>query len=211
MNLRTGSTTKSPAPGVQQQQQAEAMSRQRAQAQQAVQMQAQGAMAGIQMNPYHQQTPVQNPNIYGGLYTPNHQAAPPPYPTQNAYSQQMGMMQPAPQMHAPHFAQQPNLHAQATARAVRQRASTMDQQQSGIPPALQRVVSHLDPNQPIRLQPSPAYYPPPADGMDMTPGGSRRRTSRAGQGRSNRDFIRTLEDRSVEDTYMMGTGTQPWH
>lgn len=112
-------------------------------------------------------------------------------------------------MQAAHYnQQQANLHVQATARAGRQRASTMDQQQSGIPPALQRVVSHLDPNAPIRLQPSPAYYPPPADGpSDGTPGSARRRASRAGNatnnyGRGNRDFIRTLEDRSIEEGYM---------
>ncbi|KAF7194826.1 hypothetical protein HII31_03847 [Pseudocercospora fuligena] len=78
---------------------------------------------------------------------------------------------------------------------------------NGIPPALQRVVSHLDPSQPIRLQPSPAYYPPPAEGQSASDVGSigRRRTSRAGgtsrhgaQGQ-DRNFVRMLEDRSLEE------------
>lgn len=216
MNLKPGSSTRSPAPGVQQQQQAEAVSKQRAQAQHAAQLQAQNASnyAAMQMQQFQQppQVQVQAPAVYGTMY--GHQGAPPPYPTQTApYPQTMGMMQaPAHQMH---YGQQPTLHAQATARAGRQRASTMDQQQSGIPPTLQRVVSHLDPTQPIRLQPSPAYYPPPADlGSDMTPGSSRRRASRAGghghnSSRGNREIIRNLEDQSIEEGYMMGT--QPWH
>lgn len=69
----------------------------------------------------------------------------------------------------------------------------MDPQGGGIPPTIQRVASHLDPNAPIRLQPSPAYYPPPADGYVDNAGNQRRRGSRAGATR-NRDFIRTLED-----------------
>lgn len=224
MNLKASSNRHSPAPGVQQQQQAEAMSKQRAQAQQAAQMQAQSAnaMAAMQMNQYQQQSPhmQQQPPMYNTMYTPSPQGAPPPpYPNQSPYGQQpMNMLQPpqqmAPtqQMQPPQYGQQQsNLHVQATARAGRQRASTMDQQQSGIPPALQRVVSHLDPNAPIRLQPSPAYYPPPQDG---DPNSSRRRASRSGsnaygRGNGNRDFIRTLEDRSIEDGYMMGS--QPWH
>ncbi|KAI5295203.1 dual specificity protein kinase yak1 [Ascosphaera atra] len=96
--------------------------------------------------------------------------------------------------------QQPNPHdslfAQATARAGRQRSSTMEQQQAGIPPSIQRVASRLDPNAPIRLQPSPAYYPPPADAYGEPAAAlsnSNRRRAARGQGRS-RDFIRTLED-----------------
>ena len=219
MNLKAGSatSTRSPAPGVQQQQQAEAVSKQRQQAQHAVQVQAQTASnyAAMQMQQFQQppQVQVQPPVMYNTMY--GHQGAPPPYPTQAApYPHSMSMMQaPPPQIH---YGQQPSsLHAQATARAGRQRATTMDQQQSGIPPTLQRVVSHLDPNQPIRLQPSPAYYPPPADlGQDMTPSSSRRRASRAGghshaPSRGNRELIRNLEDRSIEEGYMMGT--QPWH
>lgn len=91
----------------------------------------------------------------------------------------------------------------------------MEQQQGGIPPAIQRVASHLDPSQPIRLQPSPAYYPPPPDGApDVNPGSARRRGSRAAQGsqgqgqRSNRDFIRNLEDRTLEEGFM---GQPQWH
>ena len=85
----------------------------------------------------------------------------------------------------------------------------MEVQQGGIPVAIQRVASHLDPNAPIRLQPSPAYYPPPPEGApDGNPGSARRRGSRAAQGgqggpRNNRDFIRNLEEG------VMGQGQ--WH
>lgn len=213
MNLKASSITKSPAPGIQQQQQAEALSKQRAQAQQAAQMQAQNAsaLAAMQMNQYQQQSPhTQTPAMYNMFAG---QTAPPPYPVQTGYNQpQLSMLQPPPaQIHVANYNQQSNLHVQATARAGRQRASTMDQhQQGGIPAALQRVATHLDPNAPIRLQPSPAYYPPPPDGSTD----SRRRTSRAsatnqGRSNSNSNFIRTLEDRSIEEGYMMGT--QPWH
>ncbi|KAF2803712.1 kinase-like protein [Mytilinidion resinicola] len=205
MTLRTGSS-RSPAPGVQEQQRAEALSKQRAQA--AAQAQAQAvaqsqAYANMQINQqYGQQTPhAQAPNMYNNIYSPSHQQAPPPYPAQATYGQQMGVM---PQGQAQRYNAQPNLYAQATTRAGRQRASTMDQQQSGIPPALQRVISHLDPNAPIRLQPSPAYYPPPPEGAPDSAGGARRRASRAGgsQNRSNRDFIRNLEDRTLEEGFM---------
>lgn len=195
------------------------MSKQRAQAQQAAvaqqqaQQQAQqaaqnAAYANMQMNQYPAQTPhTQAPNMYNNMYSPNHQGAPPPYPAQPGYNQQMGMMQPQQQQRQ--YNQPQNLYAQATTRAGRQRASTMDQQvQSGIPPALQRVISHLDPNAPIRLQPSPAYYPPPPDGAPEAAGnGQRRRGSRA-QGQSQRNFVRTLEDRTLEEGFMSGHGWQ---
>jgi dual specificity protein kinase YAK1 len=210
MTLRTGSS-RSPAPGVQEQQRFEGLAKQRAaQAQQQViqhqaQVQAQNAAYNnMQMNQYAAQTPqTQAPNMYNNMYSPNHQGAPPPYPSQGNYGQQMNIMQP---QQAPRQYNQPqNLYAQATTRAGRQRATTMDQQQSGIPPALQRVISHLDPNAPIRLQPSPAYYPPPPDGAPESAGSARRRGSRAGnqqQPRGNRDFIRTLEDRTLEEGFM---------
>ncbi|KAF2658027.1 kinase-like protein [Lophiostoma macrostomum CBS 122681] len=207
MTMRSGSN-RSPAPGVQEQQRFEGMSKQRAQAQQqavqqqAAQVQAQNAAyANMQMNQYAGQSPhSQTPNMYNNMYSPNHQGAPPPYPAQPTYGQQMGIMQP---QQARQYNQPQNLYAQATTRAGRQRASTMDQQQSGIPPALQRVISHLDPNAPIRLQPSPAYYPPPPDGAPDS-ANARRRGSRAGNqhGRGNRDFIRTLEDQTLEDGFM---------
>lgn len=208
MNLKAGSINRTPAPGIQQQQQAEALSKQR-HAQQDAQIMAQqnaSAYAAMQLGQYPQSPIVQSP--YGQMYGSPIQAAPPPYPTQSGYGQPM--LQPPPaQLHPGYANQQNTLHAQATTRAGRQRASTLDQQQGGIPASLQRVISHLDPNAPIRLQPSPAYYPPPADGsMD-----SRRRPSRAGtgnMGRSNRDFIRTLEDQSIEEAYMMG-GHGTWH
>jgi dual specificity protein kinase YAK1 len=166
MTLKSGSS-RSPAPGVQEQQRFEGMSRQRQQAQQQViaTQQAQAAQhaayANMQMNQYAAQNPLaQQPNMYNNAYSPNQGGAPPPYPAQAAapYTQQMGMMQP---QQPRQYNQPQNLYAQATTRAGRQRATTMDQQQQGpvgIPPALQRVISHLDPNAPIRSQPSPAYY-----------------------------------------------------
>ena len=183
------------------------MSKQRQQ-QAAAQVQAQSAAyASMQMGQYGQSPISQQPtpNMYN-MYTPTHQSAPPPpYQQQTGYSQTpMGMI---PQQQTPRYqAQQPpsNLYAQATTRAGRQRASTLEQHQTGIPAALQRVMGHLDPNAPIRLQPSPAYYPPPPDGVPDSAGGNRRRASRAGnsQQRGNRDFIRNLEDRTLEEGFM---------
>jgi dual specificity protein kinase YAK1 len=208
MNLKSSSINKTPAPGVQQQMQAEATSKQRAQAQAAqVQSVAQSAYANMQINQYPQSPHGQPPPVYN-MY-PQHQGAPPPYPTQSGYGHQMGMMnQGPPQMQAQQFGQSHSLYAQAATRAGRQRASTMDQQQGGIPPAIQRVASHLDPNAPIRLQPSPAYYPPPPEGYpDASASNSRRRGSR-GQHR-NRDFIRNLEERTLEEGFI--GGQNQWH
>ncbi|KAF2281531.1 kinase-like protein [Westerdykella ornata] len=213
MTLRSGSN-RSPAPGVQEQQRYEGMHKQRAQAQaaqvQAAQQQAaqaqahaqaqSAAYANMQMNPYAAQSPhAQNPNMYSNMYSPNHQGAPPPYPAQGQYGQQMNMAQ---SQQARPYNQSQNLYAQATTRAGRQRASTMDLQQSGIAPAIQRVMNHLDPNAPIRLQPSPAYYPPPPEGAPES--ANRRRGSRGTNqhGRGNRDFIRTLEDRTLEEGFL---------
>ena len=215
MNLKT--TSRSPAPGVQQQQQAEAMSKQRAQQQQQAAQAQQAAYAGMHTSPGYPISPhgAQQPQaaMYGNMYSPNPQGAPPPYPSQPAsaapaYGQQMPMIQQPPPTAAGSMhpypqqqQQQPNLYTQATTRAGRQRASTMDN--NGIPAALQRVVSHLDPNQPIRLQPSPAYYPPPPEGSDTSSVGNmggRRRTSRGPrQGQDNRNFVRVLEDRTLEE------------
>ncbi|EME76969.1 serine/threonine protein kinase [Pseudocercospora fijiensis CIRAD86] len=233
MSLKNSS--RSPAPGVQQQQQAEALSRQRAQQAQAAQMQqsANAAYANAMhgMSPGYPTTPQvaqqqqqqqQQAAMYSNMYSPSHQGAPPPYPSNppsaSAYGQQVPMIQqppPAAGMHPYAQPQQPNLYAQATTRAAvgRQRASTMDG--NGIPPALQRVVSHLDPSQPIRLQPSPAYYPPPAEGQSASDVASigRRRTSRAGGGSrhgaqgQDRNFVRMLEDRSLEEGWN-GQGAQ---
>jgi dual specificity protein kinase YAK1 len=236
MNLKTSSINRSPAPGTQQQQQAEALSNQRAQAAQAVKHAHSAAAApygaGPPMGQYPPAAPPQQPPIYNtgnSMYpqNPNHQGAPPPYPQQQQPGpyNQMGMMQQPPAQIPPaQYGQGPppqqpqqGLYAQATnqgMRTGRQRASTMEVQQGGIPQAIQRVASHLDPNQPIRLQPSPAYYPPPPDGApDGNPGSARRRGSRAAQGgqggqRSNRDFIRNLEDRTLEEGFM---GQSQWH
>jgi dual specificity protein kinase YAK1 len=229
MNLKASSANRSPAPGTQQQQQAEALSKQRAQAAQA---QAQAQLHSVAQSQYssvpvsqYQQAPPQGPPLYANtnMYSPNtaHQGAPPPYPSQQAGAYgQMNMMGQAPaQMPPAQYGAGPpqaqqSLYAQATMRSGRQRASTMEVQQGGIPVAIQRVASHLDPSQPIRLQPSPAYYPPPPDGApDGNPGSTRRRGSRATQGvqtgqRSNRDFIRNLEDRTLEEGFM---GQTQWH
>ncbi|KAG8631908.1 hypothetical protein KVT40_001048 [Elsinoe batatas] len=209
MSLKT-TTSRSPAPGLQQQQQAEALSKQRAQQQQ--QQQAQQAAAAAQAQAQAQAAQQQqyyaaNPSYPGsphaqsptGMYA--HPSQMPPYQQTPPYSQptQPYPVQQPPPMYAPHNATQTNqsLYAQATMRSGRQRASTLDM--NGIPPSLQRVVSHLDPNAPIRLQPSPAYYPPNQDGTENVVAG-RRRTSRGqrdpGQGRN---FVRQLEDRTLEE------------
>ncbi|CAG8150237.1 unnamed protein product [Penicillium salamii] len=194
MNLKY-STANKPAPGVQQQQQAETASKQRA----AQAAHAQNAYAA-QMNQYHTPPQPQAPPMYNGMYQQG--APPPPYPTQPpGYGHQMGMVpgNPMPPQ---------SLYAQATTRAGRQRASTMDPN-GGIPTTIQRVASHLDPNAPIRLQPSPAYYPPPPDGYVDANANQRRRGSRAGGGNQrNRDFIRTLEDGVLSEGYM---SQNQWH
>lgn len=215
MNLKYANLNKTPAPGLQQQQQAEAACKQRAaQAQQAAQAaqaaqvaqaaQAQSAAQsayGMQMTHYHPPSHNQPPPVYNGMYPGHQQGAPPPYPSQPpGYGHQMGMMQGP--LHQPQYGPSQSLYAQATTRAGRQRASTLDQQQGGIPPSIQRVASHLDPNAPIRLQPSPAYYPPPPDSYGEPASNSRRRGSRAGAGHRNRDFIRTLEDGALGDGFM---------
>lgn len=216
MNLKSSSLNRSPAPGTQQQQQAEQLSKQRAQAAQAQANSAvQGAysMAGQQYaQPGHGQPPVYGGNAVYSSPSSNH---PPPYASQGGQYGQMAMPQQGQQMGAGQYGNmnQQSMYQQGAVRGNRQRASTMEQQQSGIPAAIQRVASHLDPSQPIRLQPSPAYYPPPGEGlsgMDNTPGRAGRRGSRAQQSsRSNRDFIRNLEERTLEEGFM---GSQnPWH
>lgn len=214
MNLKSA-ISKSPAPGVQQQQQAEAVSKQRAQAAQAqaqaqAQSVAQSAYANMQINQYSQSPLGQATPVYNTMYASHQQGAPPPYPAQSAtYGHQVGMIHQAPnQASVTQYAPQPNLFAQATTRAGRQRASTMDQQQGGIPQAIQRVASHLDPNAPIRLQPSPAYYPPPPDShSDGSATNARRRGSRATGGR-NRNFIQNLEERTMEEGFI---NQSQWH
>lgn len=200
MNLKYASLNKTVPPGIQQQQAAENSSKQRAAHAQSA---AQTAYS-IQMNQFHPQSHVQSPPMYNGMYQ---QGAPPPYPTQPpGYGHQMNLM--PGQMPQPQYGSSQSLYAQATTRAGRQRASTMDPQ--GIPPAIQRVASHLDPNAPIRLQPSPAYYPPPPDGyVDPNAPNHRRRGSRAGGNTRNRDFIRTLEDGVLGGEGFVGQNQ--WH
>lgn len=242
MNLKSSSINRSPAPGTQQQLQAEAVSKQRALAAQAQVQQAHSGQihsnaaaqapypATAPTAHYTPQQPQQNqPPVYNNsnsMYSPNPslQNAPPPYPSQQQGGNynQMNMMPPA-QMPPAQYGQAPqqsqqSVYAQAAMRSGRQRASTMEVQQGGIPQAIQRVASHLDPTQPIRLQPSPAYYPPPPDGApDGNPGSARRRGSRAAQGsgsqqqqgqRNNRNFVQNLEDRTLEEGFM---GQSQWH
>lgn len=220
MNLKASSLNRSPAPGTQQQQQAEALSKQRAQQAQAQANSA--AQNAYSMASQQYQSPGHPPSVYGSnnMYSPSgghggshggshpgaHAGNPPAYGAQpNPYSQ-VPMNQVPAQMPAGNYGgvtQQPGMYQQAVRR---QRASTMEQQQSGIPAAIQRVASHLDPNAPIRLQPSPAYYPPPPDGVglvDQAAGraGGRRGSQQQGRARSNRDFIRTLEERTLEEGY----------
>ena len=211
MNLKPSAISKSPAPGVQAQQQAEALSKQRAQAAQAqAQAQAQSAYANMQINQYPQNPLTQAPPVYTNMYQSHQQGAPPPYPAQStSYGHQIGVVHQIPsQIPAGQYTPQQNLYAQATTRAGRQRASTLDQQQGGIPPAIQRVASHLDPNAPIRLQPSPAYYPPPPEGHpDNNSSNSRRRGSRATSAR-NRNFVQNLEERTMEEGFV---NQSQWH
>lgn len=252
MNLKSSSLARSPAPGTQQQQQAEALSKQRAQAAQAQALSAAqsayGSMAGQYQQPSHvpQGPHVPQPNMYtnsNNMYPAatshassymasqppshagSHTGAPPPYaPQTGGYGQPVPAQMPQSNYGsvAPPQQQQPNVYTQQAAQRSRQRASTMEQQQSGIPAAIQRVASHLDPTQPIRLQPSPAYYPPPADGSANLDGrgGMGRRGSRAQQtqqgargqqGGSNRDFIRNLEERTLEEGWTGNPNQSPWH
>lgn len=122
-----------------------------------------------------------------------------------------------------------SLYTQATMRASRARASTMESNNmrdpnTGIPPALQRVASHLNPNAPIRSQPSPAYYPPPPSQLDgyggvvdghqpppMSAGGhgDQRRHSgrdRNDPNRQSQNFVRQLEDRTLEEGWVGNNG-----
>lgn len=222
MNLKSSSLNRSPAPGTQQQQQAEAVSKQRAQQAQAqANTAAQNAytMANAQyQSPSHAGSAYPTNNVYAP--GASHVGNPPAYGAQpNPYGQS-SMNQVAAQMPAANYGavsqqqQQPQqqLQPQQPPPGVyqqagrRPRATTMEQQQSGIPAAIQRVASHLDPNAPIRLQPSPAYYPPPADGgfVDQATGraaGRRGSQQQGNRARSNRDFIRTLEERTLEEGY----------
>ncbi|KAH8909944.1 kinase-like protein [Coniochaeta sp. PMI_546] len=216
-----------------------------AQANSAAQNAYSSMAAGQYQQPSHisQSSHVQQPNMYAnnnmysaagshtGSYigsqpashTGSHTGAPPPYAAQTGgYGQPVLSQQPA-QMPPANYgavAQQPTMYTQqAAAQRNRQRASTMEQQQSGIPAAIQRVASHLDPTQPIRLQPSPAYYPPPADGSSNLDGrggmgrrGSRaQQTQRGNQQQGNRDFIRNLEERTLEEGFMGNPNQSPWH
>lgn len=225
MNLKSSSLNRSPAPGTHQQQQAEAISKQRAQAAQATaNSAAQGAYNSLPAAQYPQTGHVQ-PQMYGA--NPGYSSAVPgahgavssPYaPQGNQYGQMvMPQHQQQPMVPAPYGnMQQGNMYQQGGIRTNRQRASTMEQQQSGIPAAIQRVASHLDPTQPIRLQPSPAYYPPPGESMsgsnvDGSAGRNRRGSRTQQQGsRTNRDFIRNLEQRTMEEGYT-GGGQNAWH
>ncbi|KAH6687485.1 kinase-like domain-containing protein [Plectosphaerella plurivora] len=226
MNLKSSSLNRSPAPGTQQQQQAEQLSKQRAQAAQAQANTAAQQSAYSSMSQQYPQTshgPAPGA-MYGNnvMFSPgsSHAAQPPAYGPQPGAYGPAGLPQGTQQMPPGPYGNmnQGSMYPQQGAmRTGRQRASTMEQQQSGIPAAIQRVASHLDPSQPIRLQPSPAYYPPTGEGltgMDSTPGraaAAARRGGRVQQGsRGNRDFIRNLEERTLEEGFM-GNQQNPWH
>ena len=210
MNLKTSALTKSPAPGLQQQQQAEMISRQRQQQAQAqAQSAAQSAYANMQTNSYPQSPATHAPPIYTTMYTPNAQAPLPPYPASGNYAPSTNVKYGSQAAQIPAaYPQQPGSYIAAT-RSGRPRASTVDQQQSGIPATLARVAGHLDPTAPIRLQPSPAYYPPPPGEMsDGTPGSARRQGNSRATGARGRNFVQTLEDRTLEEGFM---NQSQWH
>ncbi|RPB23524.1 kinase-like protein [Terfezia boudieri ATCC MYA-4762] len=224
MNLKSPNP-KSPAPGTQQQQQAaqkhqeqEQMKQRQAQAQVQAQAQAQqvaqaaqvSCYSNVSMGSYGSQPPVYN-NMYNPPSHPQQQPqqqqqqqpAPPPYTNSlaNQYGNQGNMIAQQPnQIQSNPYPHQMSYH-NSTARAARQRAATNIE---GIPPQIQRAASMIDPTQPIRSQPSPAYFPPPpdAEGGSIASGirGNRNKSGRGGYGRGgNRDVIRTLEDRTLED------------
>ncbi|CAP69140.1 uncharacterized protein PODANS_7_10980 [Podospora anserina S mat+] len=226
MNLKSSALNRSPAPGTTQQIQAEALSKQRAQQAQAqaqASSAAQGAYGSMGAPQYQQPVHPQQPPLYTNntMYSPSgsHTGAPPAYASQPSGYGQMGVQQPPAQMPPANYAAggipQVNMYSQQNRQQQqpRPRASTMEQQQSGIPAAIQRVASHLDPSQPIRLQPSPAYYPPPPDGLvGMDQGGPSTRTGRRGSRaqQPGRNFIRNLEERTLEEGFM-GNNQSPWH
>jgi dual specificity protein kinase YAK1 len=212
MNLKNNSPLqKSPMSSIEQQQRAEQAARQKQQQQQqqaqaqaqaqahaqqqaAHAAQASSAYSGVSLGNYHnqgQQPQVFNNNLYN---TPHQQqaAVPPAYPSGGQYG---GMVQ---QQHPQQTNQyQPSHSSLYPQNSRRQRSTTM---MDGIPPQIQRAASMMDPNHPIRLQPSPAYYPPPPGGLPDEPNNSRHRGGRQGNAQyRNRDVIRQLEDRTLED------------
>lgn len=166
---------------------------------------ATAAAAAMYNNMYASQTQQQPQQ------QPQQQVAPPAYTSSGGqYSNQLNIMQ----QHAQQPAQVPpsnqynpaqQLYAQNSQRSARQRSATMV---DGVPPQIQRAASMMDPTQPIRLQPSPAYFPPPPGGIpDDQPGAGRgRRQSRGGTQYRSQNVVRTLEDRTLED----GLFNQHW-
>ncbi|TGZ82707.1 kinase-like protein [Ascodesmis nigricans] len=222
MNLKNNHSAlqKSPMPSDQQQRndQAAAAARQKAQQQQQAQaqaqVQAQAATASGGYNPtmYSQQAPQTQPPVYNNMYnapaTAQHAPQPPhttvaasnPYTAPQSSQQVQYPAQNAPQSVTMASYQGGNIYPQQAARN-RQRSTTM--MDGGIPPQIQRAASMMDPNHPIRLQPSPAYFPPPPGGV---PEDGQQRRGRGGM-RSN--FIRTLEERTMEEgLYGAGNGAQ---
>lgn len=235
MNLKSNSLYHSPAPGTQQQLQAEAMSKQRAQvAQSLVQAQAHDQLphslsqapfpSGNSSGQYPHSSISQKPPVYSTntfASNSNQQGPSTVYPPQQqTYNQVSIIPQSQTQTTHNHYKnsgstqKQQSLYTQATMRSGRRRASTMEFQLGGIPVNIQKVASHLDPSHPIRLQPSPAYYPPPPENaQDGNSNIARRGSNRHAQSgqtarRSNRDFIQNLEDRTLEEGFM---GQSQWH
>lgn len=211
MNVK--SSQKSPAPGTSQQiaaqtkhQEQELKQRQAQQAQLQQQQQAAAAAQLQAQQQFNNQQSFHQPPVYNNMYNPPQPTtiAPPSYSSSNpSYNPTLLPTHNQPSQNSPHHQPnqyQNNLYAQAATRnaAQRQRAST---HVDGVPVAIQKAASLMDPAQPIRLQPSPAYYPPPPE-IDAN-GNRTRKTSRAGNGqygsgRGNRDLIRNLEG-TLED------------
>lgn len=231
MNLKTPQPQKSPMSSMEAQQKAEQAARQKQQAQQAAHAaQAQtGYSTGFPLGANYQASNHTQPTapataaaaaMYNNMYASQQpqqqpqqqqQAAPPAYSSgASQYGNQLNIMQ----QHAQQPAQIPSgnqynpaqqLYAQNSQRSARQRSATMV---DGVPPQIQRAASMMDPTQPIRLQPSPAYFPPPPGGIpDDQPGQGRgRRQSRGGTQYRSQNVVRTLEDRTLED----GLFNQHW-
>lgn len=208
MNLKNNSPLqKGPMSPAEQQQRAQEAARQKqAAAQQAAAQQAAAAQAAQQQqqaspaynssSAYH--SPSTSQPVYNNLYSTSQQQYSNP-------SINFTQSQPQVPSQQSQYAGNPNnLYATAQANNARnnqrQRSTTM-MGDGGIPPQIQRAASMMDPNHPIRLQPSPAYFPPPP--------GSHPEEGGMGQGRGRqgrRNVVRNLEGTLEEGMF----GGQRW-
>ncbi|KAL7276917.1 dual specificity protein kinase yak1 [Rhizina undulata] len=212
MNMKTPPLQKTPMTVAEQQQQQRAEQAARQKQQQAAQQNLQqsqspqatqtpssfsGSQLGNYQNPSNHTQP---PPVYTTVYNPpqHQQPAPPTYTSGSNQFPSMMQQQPNQVTSNQYQTSHQSLYPPSNARTSRQRSQTM---LDGIPPQIQRAASLMDPTQPIRLQPSPAYFPPPPGGIPEDAGNGRgRRQSRGGQGQyRNRDVVRALEDRTLED------------